>query len=92
MDSQFSTLLPTVKDKLARRLTAVGSFVAILREQLSDSHARVCLRFFSIKCIPHREEVIGTLSMAENKIVDKPLIKLLAVAENNKMRHEACCK
>lgn len=37
MDSQFSTLLPTVKDELARRLTAVGSFVAILREQLSDS-------------------------------------------------------
>lgn len=32
MDPQFSTLLPTVKDELARRLTAVGSFVAILRE------------------------------------------------------------
>lgn len=32
MDPQFSTLLPTVKDELARRLTAVGSFVEILRK------------------------------------------------------------
>jgi len=32
MDTQFSTLLLTVRDELARKLAAVGSFVAILRE------------------------------------------------------------
>lgn len=32
MDTQFSTLLLTVRHELARKLAAVGSFVAILRE------------------------------------------------------------
>lgn len=32
MDTQFSTLLPTVRGELARGSVAVGSFAAILRE------------------------------------------------------------
>lgn len=32
MAMQFSTLLPTVRDELAHRLAADGSFVAILRD------------------------------------------------------------